>query len=123
MSKNVEDTVVKYEEDTSSLFRIVKTVLKNFVTVSTIYLFGYFDLSVAWLIAPIILGAFRTEWKKVKDRKRKAVQETVLNEKKVILSTLGDLPSWVSINVLHQYGCSCNLPDFMATFGTNSDNP
>lgn len=118
MSKNVEETVVKYEEDTSSLFRIVKTVLKNFVTVSTIYLFGYFDLSVAWLIAPIVLGAFRTEWKKVKDRKRKAVQETVLNEKKVILSTLGDLPSWVRCSSL--YVCSCTLPKFLATLDTSN---
>lgn len=92
-----EDIIIQYEDKSSSIFNIIKQILKNFATVSTIYLFGYFDLSVAWLIAPVVLNAFRIEWKKAKNRKSKAVQMAVQNEKKVILSTIGDLPSWVSI--------------------------
>lgn len=97
VEKKTETTVIQYEEETNGFFSIVKRVCKDFIAVSAIYLVGYFDLSIAWLIAPVLLGAFRTEWKIKKDRKRKAIRAAVQNEKKVILSSIGDLPSWVRI--------------------------
>lgn len=97
MSSNAENILIVREDESNSVFRIVKRFFKKFVTLSTIYLVGYFDLSIAWLIAPVILSAFREEWKNSKERKRESVKLAMQNEKKVILSVIGeDLPSWVS---------------------------
>lgn len=93
-----EDNVVIVEEGKGSvIFRYFTLFLKKFITVSSIYLFGYYDLSVGWLVAPVILSIFREEWNRRKELKRDAVRMLMKNEKKVILSVLGkDLPSWVS---------------------------
>lgn len=91
-----EKAVVKYEDGSANFIKIIKIFLKNLATVSTIYLFGYFDLSIAWLIAPVLLNAFRQEWKKSSDRKRQSVKLAVQDEKNVILAQLSDLPAWVS---------------------------
>lgn len=91
-----EKTVIKYEDGSTNFISIIKRFAKNIATVSTIYLFGYFDLSIAWLIAPVLLSAFREEWKKTSDRKRQSVKLAVQDEKNVILAQLGDLPAWVS---------------------------
>lgn len=93
-----EKAVIKYEDGSSSFLSIIKRFLKNIATVSTIYLFGYFDFSIAWLIAPVLLGAFREEWKKTRDRKRQSVKLAVQDEKNVILAQLSDLPAWVCKN-------------------------
>lgn len=101
MSSVDENIVIVREEDSNSVFKIIKRFFKNFVTISTIYLVGYFNFSIAWLIAPVILSAFREEWKKSRDRKCQSVKLTMQNEKKVILSVIGeDLPSWVRVHNL-----------------------
>lgn len=94
-SQTAGTNLVKYDDDGNSFLNIVKRFAKNIATVSTIYLFGYFDISIAWLIAPVLLSVFREEWRKTSDRKRQAVKLAHQDEKNVILSQLGDLPAWV----------------------------
>ena len=96
MSEN-ENNVIVEEGKGNNIFRYFTSFLKKFITVSSIYLFGYYNWSVGWLVAPIILSIFRQEWNRQKELKRDAVRLLMKDEKKVILSVLGkDLPSWVS---------------------------
>jgi hypothetical protein len=63
-----------------------------------IYLLGYYDFSIAWLITPLFLTALRTQWKKERDAKLGAARHAALtNEKEMIESRIRveDLPSWV----------------------------
>ena len=39
---------------------------KKIATVGIVYMLGYFELSIAWLIGPVILSVIRDEWKKEK---------------------------------------------------------
>ncbi|XP_065206055.1 extended synaptotagmin-2-A isoform X2 [Planococcus citri] len=94
MDSSDTKTLAQFDEG-NSFFNIIKRFIKNIATVSTIYLFGYFDLSIAWLVAPVLLNAFRQEWKKSSDRKRQSVKLAVQDEKNVILAQLSDLPAWV----------------------------
>lgn len=102
MSSDDTKTLAQFEEG-SNFLNIIKRFLKNIATVSTIYLFGYFDLSIAWLVAPVLLNAFRQEWKKSSDRKRQSVKLAVQDEKNVILAQLSDLPAWVSKLLLNLF--------------------
>lgn len=63
-----------------------------------IYLLGYYDFSIAWLITPLFLSALRTQWKKERNAKLDAARQAALtNEKAMIESRIRveDLPSWV----------------------------
>lgn len=64
--------------------------------VGALYLAGYFQISVAWLITPIILLVMRDQWKKEKKLKSSFAQAAALaNEKDVIMARITDLPAWV----------------------------
>lgn len=61
------------------------------------YLVGYFQLSVAWLIGPIILLVIRDQTKKDKQIKIKLAQAAALSNEKDVLARISDLPAWVSL--------------------------
>uniref|UniRef100_A0A1B6EBI7 Extended synaptotagmin-2 n=1 Tax=Clastoptera arizonana TaxID=38151 RepID=A0A1B6EBI7_9HEMI len=80
----------------SNIFQILKTTAKYVSTVGVVYLLGYFNISAAWLIAPIILVVTREELKKGKDLKRNIAKSSALrSEKEVILARVDELPAWV----------------------------
>lgn len=71
-------------------------IIKKVILINVIYLVGYMNLSVAWLITPMVLVESRNFWGKSTDVKREIAQaSTKGREKDVILTRVKDLPSWV----------------------------
>jgi len=63
-----------------------------------VYLLGYFDFSIAWMITPLLLSVMRDQWKKDKRNKLAAAREAALsNEQAMIEARMNaeELPSWV----------------------------
>lgn len=88
-------------EYTTSIFATVKNIFKNTLMVSCVYLFGYFNLSFAWLLFPIIFTVVKDDWKKSGKYKRELAKATALtSEKEMILARLDDLPAWVCIHIV-----------------------
>ncbi|XP_011881624.1 PREDICTED: extended synaptotagmin-1 isoform X1 [Vollenhovia emeryi] len=57
---------------------------------------GYFNYSIAWLIAPIALSVWKAERKKDNELRTITAQASVLaKEKELIVSRMNELPSWV----------------------------
>lgn len=80
----------------TSIFDILKNASKQIATVGVIYLLGYFNISPAWLIGPLVLSVMRDQWKKEKELKRNVAKASALsNEKDVILARIDELPAWV----------------------------
>jgi hypothetical protein len=63
----------------------------------TVYLLGYFQLSAAWMICPIMLLVIREECKKETKLKQEIFKKIAMtDEREVIMARVKDLPSWVS---------------------------
>lgn len=57
---------------------------------------GYFNLSVAWLIVPIAVSVWKTERKKDNELRTITAQASIMaKEKELISSRIDELPSWV----------------------------
>ncbi|XP_062528594.1 extended synaptotagmin-1 isoform X2 [Bombyx mori] len=83
-------------DDGNSVFSMMYTFLKKVSIVGAVYLVGYMQWSVAWLIGPVILSVMRDQWRKENEYKRNIAKVAALSsEKDVILARLDDLPSWV----------------------------
>lgn len=64
--------------------------------IGAVYLVGYMQWSVAWLIGPVILSVLRDQWRKENEYRRNLAKvAATTSEKDVILARLDDLPSWV----------------------------
>lgn len=82
--------VVRYTNYLAYLF------CKQVAIVGAVYLVGYMQWSVAWLIGPVVLSVLRDQWRKENEYRRnmaKAAAQT--SEKDVVLARLDDLPAWV----------------------------
>eukprot|EP00090_Calanus_glacialis_P017269 TRINITY_DN26933_c0_g1_i7.p1 TRINITY_DN26933_c0_g1~~TRINITY_DN26933_c0_g1_i7.p1 ORF type:complete len:1127 (+),score=330.64 TRINITY_DN26933_c0_g1_i7:171-3551(+) len=63
-----------------------------------VYMLGYFDFSVAWMITPLLLSVMRDQWKKDKRNKLTAARESALSNEQAMIEArmnVEDLPSWV----------------------------
>ena len=117
-----ENLALQAEEEHSATDGVIK-VIKRFILKSagwiTIYLVGYYNFSVAWLITPLVLSVLRSQWKSERNNKLMAAREAALtDERKMIESRIRveDLPSWVffpdkvfylsSHNILYFIFCS-----------------
>ena len=63
-----------------------------------VYMLGYFDFSVAWMITPLLLSVMRDQWKKDKRNKLTAAREAALSNEQAMIEArmnVDDLPSWV----------------------------
>ncbi|XP_076667035.1 extended synaptotagmin-like protein 2 isoform X2 [Andrena cerasifolii] len=70
--------------------------LAKLAAASVIWGWGYSNLSIAWLIAPIALAAWKSERRKDNELKAITAQASVMaKEKELIMSRLDELPSWV----------------------------
>ncbi|XP_043475067.1 extended synaptotagmin-1 isoform X2 [Leptopilina heterotoma] len=79
-----------------SLSSLSTSFLIKLGTVGIIWGWGYMNLSLAWLIGPVVLSVWRTERKKDHELKRLMAQATALSkEKDIIASRMDELPSWV----------------------------
>ncbi|XP_013193144.1 extended synaptotagmin-2 isoform X4 [Amyelois transitella] len=64
--------------------------------VGAVYLVGYMQWSVAWLIGPVVLSLLRDQWRKESEYRRNIAKAAALSsEKDVVLARLDDLPAWV----------------------------
>ncbi|BES97177.1 Hypothetical protein NTJ_09991 [Nesidiocoris tenuis] len=80
----------------SSIVHLLYNFSKQAGKLAIVYLFGYFNISPAWLLAPVVLSVLREEWGKEKELKRNIAKAAALsNEKEVILARVDDLPAWV----------------------------
>jgi len=64
----------------------------------SVYLLGYFDFSIAWMITPLLLSVMRDQWKKDKRNKLTAAREAALSNEQAMIEArmnVEDLPSWV----------------------------
>lgn len=92
--------------DTESIFNVMYSIAKKVSMVGAIYLVGYMNWSVAWLITPVVLAVTREYWQKSSQVRRDiAKASATANEKDVILARIKDLPAWVSygIELLKKY--------------------
>lgn len=105
ISPNEPTVVVKQATNAASssgddsIFSLVYSIVKKVTIVGAIYLVGYMNWSVAWLITPVVFAVTREYWRKTSDSRREiAKASAVANEKDVILARITDLPAWV-INI------------------------
>ncbi|XP_018046960.1 PREDICTED: extended synaptotagmin-2 isoform X2 [Atta colombica] len=70
--------------------------LTKLAAAGIIWGWGYFNYSIAWLIAPIVFSVWKTERKRDNELRTITAQASVLvKEKELIVSRMNELPSWV----------------------------
>ncbi|XP_072755088.1 extended synaptotagmin-2 isoform X3 [Anoplolepis gracilipes] len=70
--------------------------LTKLAAAGIIWGWGYFNYSIAWLIAPIAFSVWKTENKKDNELRMLTTQASALaNEKVMIMGRIDELPSWV----------------------------
>jgi len=85
------------ENEGSAVWSYAVNFVKKFGTSMAVYLLGYFQLSAAWMICPIMLLVIREECKKETKLKQEIFKKIAMtDEREVIMARVKDLPSWVS---------------------------
>ncbi|XP_014605357.1 PREDICTED: extended synaptotagmin-2 isoform X2 [Polistes canadensis] len=75
---------------------LIKSFFINLTTTGIIWSWGYMNFSLAWLFAPIILLAWKSERQKDQQLRAITAQASVIaNEKELIGNRMDELPSWV----------------------------
>ncbi|XP_055296568.1 extended synaptotagmin-2-like [Sitodiplosis mosellana] len=95
----VKTSAIKNENEIS-IKTFIWAIVKKATVINAIYLVGYMNWSIAWLITPMILIETHNYWRETNGANRKFVrkiarQSAATNEKDVILANIKDLPSWV----------------------------
>ena len=86
--KKSESEPVKLEpRDTNSnpLLSIVKKISMRTLAWVGVYLLGYFDFSIAWMVTPLLLSVLRDHWKKEKRNRLAAAREAALSNEQAML--------------------------------------
>lgn len=118
--ENHEETVIKKRKipkpiinDTDqSMITFLVAILKKVAIAGVIYLIGYMNWSVAWILTPIILTESQKLLRESNVVKRKMVKDSAKGrEKDVILARVKDLPAWVLFILLH-----CTIYDRLLIF-------
>lgn len=98
--------IQKTSKSDDGVFTILYSIAKKVSLVGAVYLVGYMNWSVAWLITPIVLAVTREHWRKTNESKREiAKASAIANEKDVILARINDLPAWVCFNIKFSFIC------------------
>lgn len=84
------------DDENGNVLSMIYRFFKKVSVVGAVYLVGYMQWSVAWLIGPVILSLLRDQWRRESEYKRNLAKAAALSsEKDVVLAKLDDLPSWV----------------------------
>ena len=106
-----ENLVSQAEEEHTATDGIIK-VIKRFFLKATgwfgIYLVGYYNFSIAWLLTPLVLSVLRAQWKSERNHKLQTAREAALTDERQMIESrirVEDLPSWVFFpdKVLNQF--------------------
>ncbi|XP_059048982.1 extended synaptotagmin-1 isoform X2 [Achroia grisella] len=83
-------------DESATIFSLIYRFFKKVSIVGAVYLVGYMQWSVAWLIGPVILSVVRDQWRRESEYRRNLAKAAALSsEKDVVLARLDDLPAWV----------------------------
>lgn len=99
--KGLEDgevTTLSPRSDPTSIVAIAKNLGLRSLAWLGVYLLGYYNFSLGWMVTPLLLSVLRDQWKKVKRNKLAAAREAALtNEQAMLEARMGaeELPSWV----------------------------
>ncbi|GBP31229.1 Extended synaptotagmin-2 [Eumeta japonica] len=78
----------------------VSSALHAASIVGVVYLIGYMQWSVAWLIGPVVMSVLRDQWRKQSEYRRSLAKAAALSsEKDIVLARLDDLPAWILLQV------------------------
>ena len=97
-SSGAPPVTLEARQDSNPVISIIKKIGMRSLAWLGVYLLGYFDFSVAWMITPLILSVLRDQWKKEKRNKLAAAREAALSNEQAMLEARmnsEDLPSWV----------------------------
>ncbi|XP_061711606.1 extended synaptotagmin-2-A isoform X3 [Cydia pomonella] len=83
-------------DDSVSVLSMIYRFFKKVSIVGAVYLVGYMQWSVAWLIGPVVLSVLRDQWRRDSEYRRSlAKAAAVSSEKDIVLARIDDLPAWV----------------------------
>ncbi|XP_053600773.1 extended synaptotagmin-2-A isoform X2 [Plodia interpunctella] len=83
-------------DESTTVFSMIYRFFKKVSIVGVVYLVGYMQWSVAWLIGPVVLSVLRDQWRRDSEYRRNLAKAAALSsEKDVVLARLDDLPAWV----------------------------
>lgn len=78
------------------IISIIYSAAKKVAVVGIVYFMGYMNISVAWLLCPLLLSVIREQMRSKHDiRRAVAKASATASDKEVILARLNDLPAWV----------------------------
>ncbi|XP_050353396.1 extended synaptotagmin-2-B isoform X2 [Nymphalis io] len=96
MTTNSKFVLPVSSDDNLSVLSVIYRFFKKVTIVGAVYLVGYMQWSVAWLIGPVVLSVMRDQWRKESEYRRNLAKTAALSsEKDVVLARLDDLPAWV----------------------------
>ncbi|XP_052737344.1 extended synaptotagmin-1 isoform X2 [Bicyclus anynana] len=96
MTTNSKIALPVSREDDPGVLSVIYRFFKKVAIVGAVYLVGYMQWSVAWLIGPVILSVMRDQWRKESEYRRNLAKTAAMSsEKDIVLARLDDLPSWV----------------------------
>ncbi|XP_045489362.1 extended synaptotagmin-2-B isoform X3 [Pieris rapae] len=96
MSENSKFALPVSNDGDSNVLSMIYRFFKKVSIVGAVYLVGYMQWSVAWLIGPVVLSVLRDQWRRENEYRRNLAKVVaVSSEKDVVLARLDDLPAWV----------------------------
>jgi len=93
-----EMTPLAPQTSTSTVVAIAKKLGLRSLAWLGVYILGYYNFSIGWMITPLLLSVLRDQWKKEKRKRLTAAREAALtNEQAMLEARMGveELPSWV----------------------------
>lgn len=93
-------TSVNKNGNDKSIVAFIVSIVKKVSIVGAVYLVGYMNWSIAWLITPIILIETHNYWHETNGINSKFIRKiaresTATSEKDCLLQNIKDFPSWV----------------------------
>ncbi|XP_045505602.1 extended synaptotagmin-2-A isoform X1 [Colias croceus] len=96
MSENSKFALPVRSDGDNNVLSMIYIFFKKVSIVGAVYLVGYMQWSVAWLIGPVVLSVLRDQWRRENEYRRNIAKVAAISsEKDVILARLDDLPAWV----------------------------
>ncbi|XP_075981989.1 extended synaptotagmin-like protein 2 isoform X3 [Anticarsia gemmatalis] len=84
------------DDENGNVLSMIYRFFKKVSVVGAVYLVGYMQWSVAWLIGPVILSVLRDQWRRESEYRRNLAKAAAKSsEKDFVLAKLDDLPAWV----------------------------